>query len=70
MDEKDFVNFCDFANLKALLCPSPLSWTALSEFFASVNPKFFHKKTIALSQKSMPMKYYPFKSIRVKDVSH
>ena len=44
MDKKGFVNFCDFASVKALLCHSPLSWTALSEFFSLSKPlKFFHK---------------------------
>ena len=36
--QKDFVNFCNFANVKALLCHSPLSWTALSEFFSLSEP--------------------------------
>ena len=44
MTKKDFANFCNFTMVKALLCHSPLPWTALSNFLALVNPKVFFIK--------------------------
>jgi hypothetical protein len=44
MAKKDFANFCDFAKFKALFCHSPLSWTALSEFFSLSEPYNFFMK--------------------------